>query len=63
MPKFIWGKVERVAGVFLHSIEREFVCRGKKYLLTVIPAIIKDRNGKEINLKNTQIGSFDSYNR
>lgn len=47
MPKFVRGKVERVAGVFLHSIEREFECRGKKYLLTVIPASIKDANGKE----------------
>lgn len=47
MPKFVWGKVERVAGVFLHSIEREFECRGKKYLLTVIPASIKDAGGKE----------------
>ncbi len=47
MPKFVWGKVERVAGVFLHSIEREFECRGKKYLLTVTPASIKEGNGKE----------------
>jgi hypothetical protein len=47
MPKFVWGKVERVAGVFLHSIEREFECRGKKYFLTIIPASIKDGNGKE----------------
>lgn len=47
MPKFVWGKVERVAGVFLHSIEREFECRGKKYLLTITPASIKEGKGKE----------------
>jgi len=47
MPKFVWGKVERVAGVFLHSIEREFECRKKKYLLTIMPASIKDAKGKE----------------
>jgi len=47
MPKFVWGKVERVAGVFLHSMEREFECRGKKYVLTITPASIKDSNGKE----------------
>lgn len=47
MPKFVWGKVERVAGVFLHAIEREFECRGKRYILTVTPASIKDSKGKE----------------
>lgn len=47
MPKFVWGRVQRVAGVFLHSIEREFECRGKKYILTVTPASIRDTDGKE----------------
>ena len=47
MPKFVWGKVERVAGVFLHSMEREFKCGGKKYFLTITPASIKDKIDKE----------------
>jgi len=34
MPKYVWGKVERVGGVFLPRLEREFKCRGKKYRLT-----------------------------
>src|SRR5213083_2720226 len=47
MPKYVWGKVERVGGVFLPRLEREFECRGKKYRLTLFPASIEDENGGE----------------
>lgn len=47
MPKYVWGKVERVGGVFLPRLEREFECRGKKYNLTLFPASIEDKNGNE----------------
>lgn len=41
IPKYVWGKVERVSGKFLDSLKREFECRGKKYLLTLMPARIE----------------------
>jgi hypothetical protein len=41
IPKYVWGKVERVNGKFLDSLKREFECRGKKYLLTLMPARIE----------------------
>lgn len=47
MPKYVWGKVERVAGVFLPRLEREFECRGRKYKLTLYPASVEDENGNE----------------
>lgn len=47
MPKYVWGKVERVGGVYLPRLEREFECRGKKYNLTLFPASIEDKNGNE----------------
>lgn len=47
MPKYVWGKVERVGGVFLPRLEREFECRGKKYKLTLFPSSIEDENGSE----------------
>lgn len=47
MPKYVWGKVERVGGVYLPRLEREFECRGKKYSLTLFPASIEDKNGNE----------------
>jgi hypothetical protein len=46
-PKYVWGKVERVGGVFLPRLEREFECRGKKYKLTLFPASIEDEKGGE----------------
>lgn len=33
MPKYVWGKVERVEGVYLPRLEREFENRGRKYTL------------------------------
>lgn len=47
MPKYHWGKVQRVGGKFLDSLEREFECRGKRYRVNVQPASIKDKNGIE----------------
>jgi hypothetical protein len=45
MPKYHWGRTERVAGKYLDSLEREFECRGKKYKIEVQPANIKDKKG------------------
>lgn len=38
IPKYVWGKVERLNGKFLDSLKREFECRGKRYQLTLMPA-------------------------
>lgn len=45
MPKYHWGKVQRIGGEFLRMLEREFECRGVKYKIEVAPAVIKDRDG------------------
>lgn len=45
IPKFNWGKSKRIEGEFLRTIKREFVCRGKHYHLTLMPARIE--NGKD----------------
>lgn len=42
MPKYVWGKVERVGGVYLPTLKREFECRGRKYSLEIAPARITD---------------------
>jgi hypothetical protein len=47
MPKYVWGKVERVGGVYLPTLRREFECRGRKYSLEIAPARITDGD-KEI---------------
>lgn len=47
IPKYHWGKVERVNGTFLRSLDREFECRGRKYNVTIQPASLKDKNGEE----------------
>lgn len=47
IPKYHWGKVERVNGTFLKSLDREFECRGKRYHVTIQPASLKDKNGEE----------------
>lgn len=47
IPKYHWGKVERVNGTFLKSLDREFECRGKRYSVTVQPASLKDKSGEE----------------
>lgn len=45
MPKYHWGKTERINGKFLETLEREFECKGEKYKIEVAPAVIKDRDG------------------
>ena len=47
IPKYHWGKVERVNGTFLKSLNREFECRGVRYSVTIQPASLKDKNGEE----------------
>lgn len=47
IPKYHWGKVERVNGMFLKSLEREFECQGRRYNVTIQPASLKDKNGEE----------------
>ena len=50
IPKYFWGKADqlRVNGKFLDSLEREFVCRGKKYKVKIKPASIEQNDGQEI---------------
>lgn len=45
IPKYVWGKVERVQGKFLDALEREFECRGRRYTVQISPAKIKEKNG------------------
>ena len=45
MPKYHWGKVERVEGYFLHPLRREFECRGVRYQLRMAPASVDDKDG------------------
>jgi hypothetical protein len=47
MPKYHWGKVQRINGKFLESLEREFECRGETYKIKIHPARIKGKDGKE----------------
>lgn len=47
IPKYHWGKVQRINGKFLDSLEREFECRGKKYKVKIRPASIDDKDGVE----------------
>lgn len=47
IPKYFWGKVDRVEGMFLKSLEREFECRDRKYKVSIQPASITDNKGKE----------------
>jgi hypothetical protein len=44
MPKYHWGKLERIGGKFLDALEREFECRGIKYKIKVTPARIADKD-------------------
>lgn len=47
IPKYFWGKVERINGEFLRAFEREFECRGKQYKVKIHPASIEDKDGVE----------------
>jgi hypothetical protein len=45
IPKYVWGRVERIQEKFLEPIEREFDCRGTRYRVRIAPARIKDSDG------------------
>lgn len=47
IPTKVYGKVERVQGQYLPSIERVFVHDKKNYYLKVTPARIEDSEGKD----------------
>ena len=47
MPKFVFGKPDRISGKFLETVERGFVCRKLNYRLRMTPARIKGVNGVE----------------
>lgn len=46
MPKYHWGKTERINDKFLESLERNFECRGMRYKIEVSPARLKGKDGK-----------------
>ena len=45
IPKYYWGKSNRINGKFLEQLEREFECRGVHYRVKIDPAKISDRDG------------------
>ncbi len=45
IPKYVWGRVERIQEKFLEPIERDFDCRGQSYQVRIAPARIKDSDG------------------
>jgi hypothetical protein len=45
IPKYVWGRVERIQEKFLEPIERDFDCRGLSYQVRIAPARIKDSDG------------------
>lgn len=47
IPKYFWGKAERVGGKFLDSLMRKFECRGNHYTVEIKPASIRDKQGVE----------------
>ena len=40
MPKYYWGKVERIGGEFLRVLKRQFECKSTKYKIEIAPAVI-----------------------
>lgn len=45
IPKYVWGKVNRIDGEFLRTLVRQFECRGRRYEVKVDPAKITDSKG------------------
>jgi hypothetical protein len=45
IPKYFWGKSQRINGKFLDQLEREFECRSVRYKVKIDPAKISDRDG------------------
>ena len=46
IPKYVWGKEERVNDQYLPTIKREFECRGIRYKAIIAPASIEEKDGK-----------------
>lgn len=49
IPKYYWGKVNRIDGEFLRVLNREFECRGKRYKVKIDPAKLTDAAGKSLD--------------
>ena len=47
IPKYHWGKAQRINGQFLKQLEREFECRGRRYRVKIKPASLEDKDGTE----------------
>jgi hypothetical protein len=45
IPKYVWGRVERIQEKFLEPVEREFECRGARYRVRIAPARVQDQDG------------------
>lgn len=45
IPKYVWGKQQRVNGKYLDPIRREFEAKKKRYQLTISPAYIEEKDG------------------
>lgn len=45
IPKYVWGRVERIQEKFLEPVEREFECRGNRYRVRIAPARVQDPDG------------------
>jgi hypothetical protein len=45
IPKYVWGRVNRVSGRFLDRLERIFECRGQRYVVKIDPAKLQDKDG------------------
>lgn len=52
IPKYHWGKVQRIDGEFLRSLNREFECRGKRYKVKIDPAKITEEDGQSRDCLN-----------
>lgn len=46
IPKYHWGKTQRINGKFLEQLERTFECRGVRYTVEIKPASIKTKQGE-----------------
>jgi hypothetical protein len=47
IPKYYWGKAERVGAQFLKTLKRQFECRGKRYKVEIHPARLVGKDGQE----------------
>ena len=47
IPKYFWGKPQRIDGRFLGYLEREFECRGQAYRVRITPARLIGPDGAE----------------